>query len=162
MKNYKEKSLHHIKRKMANKYIAREYSFGTDNFIELIMYFKQPLTILNDWKACYNYLKSMTRSTKRSWIERLANQDNTIWDTDLEPKEQDYVDYLLEYFDYQQGSFEIEELRELLGENTDNENMVNACSILIDALSSNKNMVNTCSILIDALISNKKTLLEVE
>ena len=126
MKNYKEKSLHHIKRKMANKYIAREYSFGTDNFIELIMYFKQPLTILNDWKACYNYLKSMTRSTKRSWIERLANQDNTIWDTDLEPEEQDCVDYLLD-------------------ENIDNENMVNACSILIDALS-----------------SNKKTLLEVE
>mgnify|MGYP003656827445 FL=1 len=140
MKNYKEKSLHHIKRKMANRYIARE----SNNFIELI-YFEQPLTALTDWKACYNFIKSMTRSTKRSWIERLVNQDSTIWDTDLEPEEQSCVDYLLEYFDYQQGSFEIEELRELLGENTDNENMI-----------------NTCSILIDALISNKKTLLEVE
>ena len=144
MKNYKEKSLHHIKRKMASKYIARE----SDNFIELIYRrgcFEQPLTILTDWKACYNYIKSMSKSTKRSWIEKLVNQDDTIWDTDLEPKEQDCVDYLLEYFDYQQGSFEIEELRELLDENIDNENMVNACSILIDALS-----------------SNKKTLLEVE
>ena len=140
MKNYKEKSLHHIKRKMANRYIARESA----HFIELI-YFEQPLTALTDWKACYNFIKSMTRSTKRSWIERLVNQDSTIWDTDLEPEEQSCVDYLLEYFDYQQGSFEIEELRELLDENTDNENMI-----------------NTCSILIDALISNKKTLLEVE
>jgi hypothetical protein len=140
MKNYKEKTLHHIKRKMVSKYVARE----SDNFIELI-YFEQPLTILTDWKECYNYIKSMSKSTKRSWIEKLVNQDNTIWDTDLEPEEQDCVDYLLEYFDYQQGSFEIEELRDLLDENTDNENMV-----------------NTCSILIDALISNKKTLLEVE
>ena len=141
MKNYREKSLHHIKRQRISRLTVRE---STNKSIELI-HFEEPSNIFSNWEDCYNYLKSITRSTKRAWIERFVNQDNTIWDTDLEPEEQDCVDYLLEYFDYQQGSFEIEELRELLGENTDNENMV-----------------NTCSILIDALISNGKTLLEVE
>jgi len=65
---------------------------------------------------------------------KVLNQDNTIWDTDLEPEEQECVDHLLEWFDYDQGCFEFEELLEILAESIEEEVIANACDILIKAL----------------------------
>lgn len=129
MTNYTEKVLHHIKRKMNDKYIIR----GEEPKLELI-YFEEAIRVFISWVGCYNYLKDLTKTTKRKWVERRIDCRLVIWDTDLEPEEQDCVDYMLEFFDYEQGSFELEELREILLENKDEENLVNACDILIQAL----------------------------
>lgn len=129
MTNYIEKALYHIKRKMNDKYIIR----GEEPKLELI-YFEETIKVFISWVDCYKYLKDITRTTKRKWVEERIDCRLVIWDTDLEPEEQDCVDYMLEFFDYEQGSFEIEELREILAENRDNENTVNACDILIQSL----------------------------
>jgi hypothetical protein len=135
--DYKNKSLYHLKNKLNDEFIVQKSIHGHfKGRLELIFFGEQTAIFVN-WEECYRYLKEFTKTNKRRWIERFVNQDNTIWDTDLEPEEQDCVDYLLEYFDYQQGSFEIEELREILVENTGEENTTNACDILIKALIKN-------------------------
>ena len=137
MTKYKEKALYHLKRKTGTRFILEiNESFKTIDLIFNSTKF-DTLKVFTDWEKCYNYLKEFTKTTKRAWIEDKIDCRLVIWDTDLEPEEQDCVDYLLEYFDYQQGSFEIEDLRDLLDENTDNKNMVNACDILIKALIKN-------------------------
>lgn len=80
------------------------------------------------------YVKKLTKSTKREWIEDKTDCRLVLWDTDLEPEEQYCVDYMLEFFNYEQGSFELEELREILAENTDEENLVMTCNTLINSL----------------------------
>lgn len=129
MTNYVEKTLHHIKRKMSDKYIVR----GEEPKLELI-FFEEAIQVFSSWEKAYNYIKDFTKTTKRNWVEDKKDCPLVVWDTDLEPEEQDCVDYLLEWFNYEQGSFELEELREILLENKDEENLVNACDILIQAL----------------------------
>ncbi len=77
-------------------------------------------------------------------IKAYETELNTINCTDLEPEEQDCVDYMLEFFNYEQNSFELEELREILAENRDEENTVMACDTLINALlKRNKEIIET-------------------
>ncbi len=76
-------------------------------------------------------------------IKAYETELNTINWTDLEPEEQDCVDYMLEFFNYEQNSFELEELKEILAENRD-ENTVMACDTLINALlKRNKEIIET-------------------
>ena len=132
MINYKERSLHHIKRKTLPNFWTFEEQKGLvimsekgrDKFFKLFQ----------SWKEAYEFVYSFTRSAKRSWIEEKIDCRLVIWDTDLAPLEQDCVDYMLEFFNYELGSFEMEELREVLAENRDDENLANACDILIKAL----------------------------
>jgi hypothetical protein len=132
MANYKEKALYHLKRKtFANFWRLEEennlvfmYETKLDKFFKCF----------ESWKEAYRFLYFFTRSTKRDWIDGRKRLGNRVWDTDLEPEEQDCVDYMLEFFNYEQDSFELEELREILAENTDNENTVSACEILINVL----------------------------
>jgi len=113
--DYKEKVTYHCKRKMNNFKLQYNAGFTT-------------------WEEVYNYVKELTKSTKREWIEDKIDCRLVLWDTDLEPEEQYCVDYMLEFFNYEQGSFELEELREILAENTDEENLVMTCDTLINAL----------------------------
>jgi hypothetical protein len=133
--NYKEKALHHLKRKTLPNFWRLEEENNLIFMYEtkLDKFFKS----FESWKEAYEFLYFFTRSTKRFWIDRIdqaAKKNSKIWDTDLEPIEQDCVDYMLEFFNYEQGSFELEELREILAENTDDENLVNTCEILINLL----------------------------
>jgi len=132
MTNYKEKALHHLKRKTFPNFWRLEEE---NNLI--FMYetkFDKFFKAFESWKEAYQFLYYFTRTTKRSWIDEFTKKDSRIWDTDLEPLEQDCVNYMLEFFNYEQGYFELEELREILAENTDNENTVSACEILINVL----------------------------
>ena len=113
--DYKEKVTYHCKRKMNNFKLQYNAGFTT-------------------WEEVYNYVKELTKSTKREWIEDKTDCRLVLWDTDLEPEEQYCVDYMLEFFNYEQGSFELEELREILAENIDEENLVMTCDTLINAL----------------------------
>tara|TARA_R100000951_G_scaffold67560_1_gene57000 strand:- start:584 stop:1024 length:441 start_codon:yes stop_codon:yes gene_type:complete len=135
MTNYKEKALYHLKRKtFANFWRLEE----KNNLV--FMYetnFDKIFKAFESWKEAYQFLYYFTRTTKRSWIDRIdefTKKNSRIWDTDLEPLEQHCVDYMLEFFNYEQDSFELEELREILAENTDDENLVNTCEILINVL----------------------------
>ena len=135
MSNYKEKALYHIKNKLNKKYIVREVE-GKSHTLELI-FFEDPIAIFTNWENCYKYLKLFTKTTKRKWVEDKIDCRLVVWDTDLETVEQDCVTYLLEFFNYEQGSFGLEELREILAENSDEENTINACDILIKAMIKN-------------------------
>ena len=135
MTNYKEKALHHLKRKTFPNFWRLEEENNLIFMYEtkLDKFFKS----FESWKEAYQFLYFFTRSTKRFWIDGIdeyTKKDLRIWDTDLEPLEQDCVDYMLEFFNYEQGSFELEELREILAENTDDENLVNTCEILMNVL----------------------------
>jgi len=132
MTNYKEKALHHLKRKTFPNFWRLEEENNLIFMYEtkLDKFFKA----FESWKEAYQFLYYFTRTTKRSWIDEFTKKDSRIWDTDLEPLEQDCVNYMLEFFNYEQGYFELEELREILAENTDNENTVSACEILINVL----------------------------
>ena len=135
MTNYKEKALHHLKRKTFPNFWRLEEELGSVFMYEtkLDNFFKS----FENWADAYQFIYFFTRSTKRSWVEDKIDCRLVIWDTDLEPEEQDCVDYLLEWFNYEQGSFELEEIRGILLENKDDENLVNACDILIKALIKN-------------------------
>ncbi len=135
MTNYKEKALHHLKRKTFPNFWRLEEELGLVFMYEtkLDNFFKS----FENWADAYQFIYFFTRSTKRSWVEDKIDCRLVIWDTDLEPEEQDCVDYLLEWFNYEQGSFELEEIRGILLENKDDENLVNACDILIKALIKN-------------------------
>jgi hypothetical protein len=132
MTNYKEKALHHLKRKTFPNFWKIEEELGLVFMYEtkLNKFFKS----FGSWAEAYQFLYFFTRTTKRNWVEDKIDCRLVIWDTDLEPEEQDCVDYMLEFFNYEQGSFELEELREILAENKEEENTVNACDILIKAL----------------------------
>ncbi len=135
MTNYKEKALYHLKRKTFPNFWKLEEELGLVFMYEtkLDKFFKS----FESWQEAYQFLYFFTRTTKRSWIEDKIDCRLIIWDTDLEPEEQDCVDYMLEFFNYEQGSFELEDLREILAENRDDENLANACDILIKALIKN-------------------------
>ncbi len=130
--DYKEKALHHLKRKTFPNFweLKEELGLVFMNDKKFDKFFKS----FEDWKEAYQFLYFFTRSTKRNWVEDKIDCRLVLWDTDLEPEEQDCVDYMLEFFNYEQGSFELEELREILAENRDEENTVMACDTLINAL----------------------------
>jgi len=132
MKNYKEKALHHLKRKTFPNFWRLEEELECVFMYEtkLNKFFK----VFKDWEVAYQFLYCFTRSAKRNWVENKIDCRLVIWDTDLELEEQDCVDYLLEWFNYEEGGFELEELREILVENKDEENLVYACDILINTL----------------------------
>ena len=133
--NYKEKALYHIKNNMSSDCWSIDYTFNESNiFIKVL---NKELYNFISWEDCYKYLKKISKSTKRAWVEDKMDCRLVLWNTDLEPEEQDCVTYLLEYFNYEQGSFQLEELREILAENTEDENIVNACDIMIKSLIKN-------------------------
>ena len=76
--DYKEKVTYHCKRKMNNFKLQYNAGFTT-------------------WEEVYNYVKDLTKSTKRKWIEDKIDCRLVLWDTDLEPEEQYCVDYMLEF-----------------------------------------------------------------
>lgn len=135
MTNYKKKTLHHLKRKTFPNF-WRFVSDGEESGL-VFMYetsLDKVFKIFKSWEEAYQFLYFFTRSTKRNWVEDKIDCRLVIWDTDLKPEEQDCVDYMLEFFNYEKGSFELEELREILSENTEEKDIANACDILIKAL----------------------------
>ena len=121
MSNYKEKALYHIKARMSNKYIVREVE-GKRHALELI-FFKNPIAIFPNWENCYKYLKLFTKSTKRKWLEKNLSivKFSYIFDTDLEPHEQEIIKDIQEIYDYKYSSLDIAELSEILSDLTDEE-----------------------------------------
>lgn len=118
MFNYKEKALYHIKTRMLNKYIVREVE-GKKHVLELI-FFKEPIAFFSNWEDCYKYLKLFTKSSKRKWLDNVATS-KLLWDTDLEPYEQETIKDIQEIYDYKYSSLDIAELSEILTDLTDEE-----------------------------------------
>jgi len=125
MTNYKEKALYHIKRKMNDKYIIREVE-GERRTLELIFFkdrnsdYLKSVAIFPNWGNCYKWLKFFTKTTKRKWLEKnLSIVKSYIFDTDLEPHEQETIKDIQEIYDYKYSSLDIAELSEMLSDLTD-------------------------------------------
>ena len=117
MCNYKEKTLYHIKNKLNKEFIVREVQ-GKRHSLELI-FFEDPIAIFPNWENCYKYLKLFTRSQKRSYLEKESTIfKNFIFDTDLEPHEQEVIKDIQEIYDYKYSSLDISELSEILSKLT--------------------------------------------
>jgi hypothetical protein len=114
MCNYKEKALYHIKNRLNDEWLIRVRG----NHLELI-YFEESITIFPNWENCYKYLKKITKSQKRSWLEKSKNFQNYIWDTDLETYEQELIKDIQEIYDYKYSSLDIAELSEIIADLTD-------------------------------------------
>ena len=114
MCNYKEKALYHKKNRLNDEWLIREKG----NHLELI-YFEEPTTIFPSWEKCYEYLKKISKSQKRNWLEKSKNFQNYIWDTDLETYEQELIKDIQEIYDYEYSSLDIAKLCEIIGDLTD-------------------------------------------
>jgi len=119
--DYKKKVSYHCKRKMNNLKLQ-----------DLLKHEKLA-TSFTTYEEVYKYVKELTISNKRKWIEDKIDCRLLVWDTDLEPHEQDCIDHLVEFFNYEKGTFEIDELQEIIAENLD-EPICESCDCLIRTL----------------------------
>jgi len=74
------------------------------------------------------------KSKKRNWVESKIDCRLVVWNTDLEQEEQNCVNHMLEYCNYEKNSFELEDLEAILARNLENKKILDACDMLIKAL----------------------------